>query len=322
MDTSRNTILDNPAAVLAGLSLSALLSSLGTSSANVALPALTQTFASSFQEVQWVVLAYLVAMTTVIVAVGRLGDLLGRRRLLLAGLALFTMASVLCAIAPTLPLLIAARAVQGVGAAAMMALAMALVGETIPKERTGSAMGLLGTVSAIGTALGPSLGGIILATSGWRAIFLLNVPLGLAALLLAYRALPARRPSAPIIATRFDSAGMLLLAMTLAAYSLAMTGSLNVVFMLAALVGAALFLRTEARTASPLVRLALFRHATISKGFVLSGLVTTVVMATLVVGPFYLSDALGLPPAAVGAVMSLGPIVAHASPERSPSRST
>src|SRR5205085_6462518 len=140
-----------------------LLSSLGTSIANVALPTLAQAFAASFQEVQWIVLAYLLAVTALIVGVGRLGDIVGRRRLLLAGLVLFTAASALCGAAPTLWMLVAARAAQGLGAAIMMSLTMALVGETIGKDRTGSAMGLLGTMSAIGTALGPSLGGILIA---------------------------------------------------------------------------------------------------------------------------------------------------------------
>ncbi len=107
---------------LAGLALSMLLSSLGTSIANVALPALAQAFNASFQQVQWIVLAYLLAITTLIVGAGRLGDITGRRRLLLAGIFLFTTASVLCGVAPTLWLLIAARAAQGVGAAVMMAL--------------------------------------------------------------------------------------------------------------------------------------------------------------------------------------------------------
>ena len=98
---------------LAGLSLSMLLSSLGTSIANVALPTLAQAFGASFQEVQWIVLAYLLAITTLIVSVGRLGDIIGRRRLLLAGLLLFTLASVLCGVAPTLFRRIAARAAQG-----------------------------------------------------------------------------------------------------------------------------------------------------------------------------------------------------------------
>src|SRR5689334_9053117 len=177
---------------LAGLSLAVLLSSLGTSIANVALPTLAQAFAASFQQVQWIVLAYLLAVTALIVGVGRLGDIVGRRRLLLAGAALFTTASALCGLAPALSMLIAARAAQGLGAAVMMALAMALVGETVAKHRTGSAMGLLGTMSAIGTALGPSLGGILIAGAGWRAVFLVNVPLGIVALLLA-RALPVDR---------------------------------------------------------------------------------------------------------------------------------
>ncbi|MBP8200390.1 MAG: MFS transporter [Nitrospira sp.] len=149
--------------ILAGLSLSMLLSSIGTSIANVSLPTLAQAFDASFQQVQWVVIAYLVTITTGIVSVGRLGDMTGRRRLLLVGVFLFTVASVLCGVAPTLWLLIAARAAQGLGAAIMMALTMAFVGETVPKSQVGSAMGLLGTMSAIGTALGPSLGGMLIS---------------------------------------------------------------------------------------------------------------------------------------------------------------
>src|SRR5262249_32496159 len=125
---------------LVSLSLSMLLSSLGTSIANVALPTLAQAFAASFQDVQWVVLAYLLAITPLIVSVGRLGDIAGRRRLLLAGFALFTLASGLCSVAPTLWWLVGARAAQGLGAAIMMALTLAFVGETVAKDKTGSAM--------------------------------------------------------------------------------------------------------------------------------------------------------------------------------------
>src|SRR5437016_9507178 len=192
---------------LASLSLSMLLSSLGTSIANVGLPTLAQAFTASFQEVQWIVLAYLLAITTLIVSVGRLGDLIGRRRLLLAGIFLFTVASVLCGVAPTLWLLIAARAVQGLGAAIMMALTMAFVGETVPKAKTGSAMGLLGTMSATGTALGPSLGGVLIAGLGWRAIFLVNVPLGILTFLLAHRYLPADRQGPKTDSGGFDHVG-------------------------------------------------------------------------------------------------------------------
>ncbi len=301
---------------LAGLSLSMLLSSLGTSIANVALPTLTEAFGASFQEVQWVVLAYLLSITTLIVGVGRLGDIAGRRRLLLGGLLLFTAASILCAAAPALWLLIAARAAQGLGAAVMMALTMALVGEAVPKARLGSAMGLLGTMSATGTALGPSLGGFLIAGLGWPAIFLINVPLGLAALVLAYRSLPADRPAPQARPAGFDATGTLLLALALAAYALAMTigrggfGPLNAALLLSALIGAGLFVRTERRAAAPLVRLETLRNPALGASLAMSAIVATVMMATLIVGPFYLSVSLGLDAALVGLAVSAGPIVA------------
>ena len=311
------TDLAPPAAAspaLACLALTMLLSSLGTSIANVALPTLVRAFATSFQAVQWVVLAYLLAMTTVIVSVGRLGDLFGRRRLMLVGISLFTVASVACGFAPELWMLVATRAVQGLGAAMMMALTMALVGDAIPANRAGSAMGFLGTTSAIGTALGPSLGGLLIAGLGWPTLFLINVPLGLLALLLAYRYLPADRKTG--LRPSFDYHGSVLLALVLAAYALSMTlgrghfGLLNIALLLVALAGAGLFLAVQARTSSPLVRPGLFRNRVVSAGFAMSSLVTTVAMTTLVVGPFYLVGALHLGPAAVGLVMTAGPLVA------------
>lgn len=299
---------------LASLSLSMLLSSLGTSIANVGLPTLAQAFGASFQQVQWVVLAYLLAITTLVVSAGRLGDLIGRRRLLLIGIAVFTVASVLCGLAPTLGSLIAARAAQGVGAAVMMALTMAFVAETVPKARTASAMGLLGTMSAIGTALGPSLGGVLIAGLGWRAIFFVNVPLGVLTWLLARRHLPADRPAPK--KGGFDHVGTLLLALALAAYALAVTvgrgsfGALNLTLLAAAVFGVSLFLFVEARAASPLIRLAMFRDPVLSASLAMSALVSTVMMATLVVGPFYLARALGLNATLVGLVLSVGPLAA------------
>jgi MFS family permease len=181
---------------LLSLSLSMLLASLGTSIANVGLPALAQVFDTSFHAVQWVVLAYLLAITTVIVSAGSLGDRLGRRRLLLSGLLLFALACGLCAAAPSLPWLVGARVLQGLGAAIMMAMTLGLVGDTVSKERTGRVMGLLGTMSAVGTAMGPSVGGLLLSLWSWRALFLVGLPLGLLAAALACRYLPVDRVGA------------------------------------------------------------------------------------------------------------------------------
>ena len=300
---------------LASLSLSMLMPSLDTSIANTGLPTLAQAFTASFQAVQWIVLAYLLAVTTLIVSVGRLGDILGRRRLLLVGIGLFTVASILCGVAPTLWFLIAARAAQGLGAAIMMALTIALVGETVPKERTGSAMGLLGTMSAIGTSLGPSLGGVLIAGLGWQTIFLVNVPLGVLNVVLALRYLPKDRQGLKADQARFDNVGTTVLALTLGAYALAMTmghgsfGLINMVLLGATVLGGSLFLLSESKATVPLVQLGMFRNPVLSMSLTMSALVATVMMSTLVVGPFFLSRALGLKMALVGIVMSIGPTI-------------
>jgi MFS family permease len=293
--------------ILASLSLSTLMPSLDTSIANTGLPVLAQSLGATFSHVQWIVLAYLLAITATIVGAGRLGDLLGRRRLLIGGIAGFTLASLACGLAPTLASLIVARALQGLGAAVMLALTVALVGETVPKERTGRTMGLLGSMSAIGTTLGPTLGGLLMTSLGWRAIFLVNVPLGLVNLWLARRWLP-RPPTATNVHARFDLPGTLLLALTLAAYALAMTSRQFALLPVAAVAGA-LFVLTEMRSPAPLVRLAMLREPALATSLATNALVATVIMTTLVVGPFYLSRSLRLPAALVGVVLSAGPLV-------------
>lgn len=305
--------------VLVSLSLPMLLSSLGTSIANVSLPTLAEAFNASFQHVQWVVIAYLLSMTTLVVSIGRLGDMVGRHQLLLIGILLFTGASALCGAAPSLWLLIVARAAQGLGAAAMMALTLTFVGETVPKEKIGSAMGLLGTMSAIGTALGPSLGGILISGLGWRGIFLVNLPLGIFTFLLAKRYLPADLNVRTSPAAGFDYVGTLLLALTIGAFALAMTmgrgnfGTVNLALLVLAAGSVILFIRIEARTTAPLIQMVMFRNRVLTSSLIMSALVATVMMATLVVGPFYLARALGLETALVGLAMSVGPLVATLS---------
>lgn len=296
---------------LAALCLTMLMPSLDTSIANASLPVLAHAFGASFAQVQWVVLAYLLTITALIVGAGRLGDLLGRGRLLVAGVALFTVASLLCGLAPTLATLAAARVLQGLGAAAMLALTVALVGETMPRDRTGAAMGLLGTMSAIGTTLGPSLGGLLTTALGWRAIFLVNVPVGLVNLWLAHRHLPMARPATAGTGPRFDLPGTVLLAGTLAAYAIATTVGRGhaLAWMAAALAGGLAFVAVEACAAAPLVRLSMFRDAALCAGLATTALVATVIATTLVVGPFYLARALALPAGIAGVVLSCGPMV-------------
>lgn len=298
---------------LFALSLAMLLPSLGTSIANVALPTLAESFDAPFHDVQWVVIAYLIAVTALVVAAGRFGDMVGRRRLLLAGIAVFAVASAAGAFAGSLWMLVAARAVQGAGAAVMMALTVASVGDVVPKQATGRAMGLLGTVSAVGTALGPSLGGALVAWFGWPSVFAFMAAAGAATFLFGHRLFP-RDPVARGAGLSLDVAGTLLLTLSLGAYALSTTvdavPGVNAMLAAAAAIGLAIFVAVELRVRTPLIRLPMLRDRTLSTGLAALALVSAIVMATLVVGPFYLAEVLGLAPVDVGLVMSVGPGVA------------
>ena len=301
---------------LTALALTMLLPSAGTSIANVALPTLAVEFGASSQDVQWVVIAYLLATTTIIVAAGRLGDMLGRRRILLIGIALFGVASVAAALAPSLWPLVAARAAQGLGAAIMMALAVAAVGDVAPKEHAGAAMGLLGSVSAVGTALGPSLGGALIAVSGWQAVFACLALFAAATLVLGFLAFPRDRNDAQA-RVEFDIPGIGTLAISLGAYALVTTLKVDLqgALLLAAVALAAMvaFVMIERSATSPLVQLRELRNKSLGAGLVAICMISAIMMSTLVVGPFYLSHVLNLDPFATGMVMSVGPAVAAAT---------
>lgn len=254
-DSPRNKTKQNLAVLT--LALAMMLASLGTSIANVALPTLSMAFSVSFQSVQWVATAYLMALTVSVVVVGRFGDRFGLKQMLLCGLALFAGASLLCAMAPNLWVLIGARAVQGFGAAFLMTLTIALVHDSAGPDRIGRAMGLLGTMSAVGTALGPSLGGFLMSVAPWPSVFVVLVPFGLAGFVLALIFLPNSSTNANL----------------------------------------------------PQLRVRAFRTRGLMPRLLANLLVAAVMMATLVIGPFYLGIALGLDIGMVGLAMSVGPVI-------------
>lgn len=290
--------------------------SLDTSITSVGLPTLVRSFSVTFHQAQWILIAYLLAVTSLIVGVGKFADLFGRKRLLLTGITVFTSATILCSIAPSISVLIAARAIEGVGAAMMMAIAIALAGGTIPGAKVGTAMGLLGTMSAVGTTLGPSLGGLLLAWFGWHSIFLVNAPLGMFNLYLTHRYVPSDQPRIAESKAYPDVTGILLLALTLAAYALAMTlgkgsfGHLNFILLATSMCGIFVFYIIERRVKSPLVDFRMLEDSVLKANLLSSALVSTVIMSTLVVGPFYLSRTLQLNTGTVGLVMSSGPLLA------------
>lgn len=241
------------------------------------------------------------------------------RRVLIAGLAVFIVASVLCATAPSLVLLIMGRALQGLGGAFLIALPMSIARDLIPTERLGTAMGLLGTTSAVGTALGPSLGGVLLAWGDWRMALWLLAGVAGATLLLSVTSIPRSSERRNTSWRELDFPGTLVLVIALAAYALATSGGAAGipvppgVLISGALIATALFVIVENRVASPLVPMVLLRDQKTGIGFVMNLAVGTIMMSTLVVGPFFLAFSLGLNEALVGLVMAVGPVVSALS---------
>lgn len=308
-----------PISVLITLATATLTASLGISVAAVLLPTLTQSFSATVSDVQWVVLAYLMSVTVTIVSAGRLGDLFGHRPVLIFGLLFFMAASVLCAMAEHLGVLIAGRAVQGLGGAILIALPMSLARDLVPAKRLGTAMGLLGTTSAVGTALGPSLGGVLLAWGDWRMAFWLLAGFASVVLILSvtFIARGSERRRASI--RELDVPGTILLVIALSTYALATSGGAAAVpvspGLLAsfALIAITLFVIVETRVASPLVPMSLLRDRRTGLGFVMNLLIGTVMMSTLVVGPFFLAFSLGLNESLIGLVLAVGPAVSALS---------
>ena len=264
-----------PSRVLAVVGLAVFLSILDLFIVNIAFPDLRRDFeGSSLSGLSWVLTAYAIVYAAVLVPAGRLGDLYGRRLLFVIGLALFTLGSALCALAPSLELLIAARVLQGIGAAALTPNSLGLVLPLFPAEKRSTVIGAWAGIGAVGASVAPPLGGLLVEVS-WRLIFIVNVPLGLIAIVLALRLAPevrdaraTRLPDVPGIAILVAAVGLLTLGLTQGTH----WGWDERVFgaFLAAAVLGAVFLRRCARHPAPVVELALLRVP----AFALAGLST------------------------------------------------
>src|SRR5215468_8282113 len=190
---------------------------------NVALPALDRDFHPGPDGLAWVINAYLLALTALILLGGAAGDHYGRRRLFVAGIGLFLAASLVCAAAPTLTIILAGRVAQGIGAAMLMPNSLALLGAGFDDEAKGQAIGTWAGVGALAGAIGPLIGGWLVDAVGWRTIFLINLPVGLAAAWLAWRFVPESRDSRAGV--RLDLPGALLGAVSLGLCTWALTAA-------------------------------------------------------------------------------------------------
>jgi EmrB/QacA subfamily drug resistance transporter len=269
---------------------------------NVALPSIREDLGASFTDLQWVVDAYALTLATLVLTAGSLADRLGRRWLFAAGLVIFSVASLLCALAPDPTLLSLARALQGVGGAVLFAVSLALVAQEFPAgPQRGAAMGLYSATIGMAVAIGPLVGGALTDGLGWRSIFFLNVPVGVAALAVTYRKL---RESRDPNVTGVDWAGvasfsgaLLMLVLALVRGNAEGWGSRLIVALLAgSTVLLAAFIAIERRVSQPMLPLGLFRRPSFTgvqlAAFALSGMFLYLTL--------YLQNYLGFSPLAAG----------------------
>jgi EmrB/QacA subfamily drug resistance transporter len=299
--------------VFAGVAMGIFLSTIDGSIVNIALPTLVQELHAHLATVEWVVLAYLLALGTLMLSMGRLGDMIGKKPIYLVGFVIFTLGSVLCGLAPNIYWLIGFRVVQAVGGSMIMALGMAIVTESFPPSERGRALGLTGSMVSIGIVLGPTLGGLILDALSWHWIFFVNLPVGIVGTLMVMRFVPARRPAGR---QRFDLTGALTFFTGMLAMLLAVTlgqqmgfGDGRVLLLLAGGAAAAVaFVIVERRTNQPMLDLELFRDGLFSINLA-SGWMTFVSMSgTTFLIPFFLQGVLGYDPRQVGLLMAAVPL--------------
>lgn len=300
--------------VMAAVAMSIFLATIDGSIVNIALPTLVRDLNTSFATVQWVVLAYLLTLTTLMLGIGRLADIRGKKPIYVAGFVVFTVGSVLCALAPNVYWLIGFRVLQAVGGAMVLALGAAIVTEAFPPQERGKALGTIGSMVSLGVVAGPLMGGLLISSLSWHWIFLVNLPVGIAGTWMAQRFVPALQPRG---GQRFDYIGAATLFVSLSALLMALTlgqeqgfthPTVVTLFTVWA-VFLALFIGIELRSADPMIDLRLFRNRQFSINLGTGFITFVAISGMFILIPFYLENILGYPIQWVGPLQASVPVM-------------
>lgn len=301
-------------AILVIVVVSTFMSALDGSIVNVALPKMARALHVATSNIQLVPISYLIVITGTVLIFGRLGDIYGKTKLFQFGLGLFTLGSLLCGLTVSFPFLIAARVIQAVGAAGTMANSQGIIAEVFPPNERGRALGFSGTAVALGSLVGPGLGGIIVGTGKWEYIFLINVPVGVAALYAASKLLPKGHKTAQ---GKLDGAGAILIMLAIVPLFTALSEGLNRGYtdpmilsgFAVAVVSFVLFIRLEKKSENPLVQLQIFENKLFSLS-VFCGFITFVALfCSNIILPFYLQDVMSYTPQHAGLILMTYPLI-------------
>ena len=298
------------ALVLGATILASSLAFIDSTVITVALPSIQQGFDTDFQAVQWVINGYALMLGALILVAGGLGDLHGRRRIFIIGIAIFTIASIGCAIAPNVGVLVGARIIQGIGAAFLVPQSLAIITYCFPREVRGRAIGTWAAASAATTALGPPIGGFLIDLWDWRAVFWINVPLAALAIWMTLKAVPESKDpdahgSTDWLGSFLAIAGFGALAFGLSAFSEGLDVQAFIYAMLVAGIAAIfLFVYAESRAANPIMPLMLFRSPVFTGTALATVFLYGCLSGLLFLIPFELEVHRGLSPTQMGLTLS------------------
>lgn len=297
---------------MAAVAMGVFLATIDSSIVNVALPTLVNDLATTFSVIEWIVLVYLLTISVLMLSVGRIADIVGKKKLYLAGFIVFLTGSLLSGLASHVYALIGFRVIQAVGAAFMMVLGTAIVTEAFPPSERGMAMGIIGTVVSAGVITGPTLGGIILHYLKWNWIFFVNLPVGTFGILLVQKFVPDIVPG---LKQRFDIIGAVFMFLGLGSFLFSLSFGQMVGFNKPAVIVLfivfitmlALFIWFERKTSEPMLDLALFKNTQFSVN-VFTGFLTFVANSgNFFLMPFYFTNVLHLSAGEIGLLMGIIP---------------
>ena len=314
MDSVNNSSNKNRWAILFIVVMLTFMATLDGSIVNVALPVMAKDLNVTSATIQLVVTSYLIIISATILVFGRLGDMLGKTKVFKFGMALFTLGSLFCGITSSLTALVIARVIQAIGAAAAMANSQGIIAEVFPANERGRALGITGTFVALGSLVGPPLGGFIVDATSWEYIFLINVPIGIVTLFYGFKILPKGHVVAK---GKLDGLGAVLFMFAIVPLFVAMgqgqeVGFTNPIILLSfllAIISFIAFIMVEKRLENPLLQLQIFENKLFSLSIFCGFISFIAIFCSIIIQPFYLQDVLKLSPASAGLVLTTYPLI-------------
>jgi EmrB/QacA subfamily drug resistance transporter len=290
------------------------MATLDSSIVNVALPVMAKSLNVTSASIQLVVTSYLIIISATILVFGRLGDIVGKTNIFKFGIALFTLGSLFCGITSSLPILVLARVIQAIGASGAMANSQGIIAEVFPTNERGKALGLTGTFVALGSLVGPPLGGFIVNSFSWEYIFLINVPIGILTLFFGFKILPKVHKS---VNEKLDGWGAVLFMFAIVPLFIALGQGSEIGFtkpiillgFVVSIISFIVFIIVEKKSENPLLQLQIFENKLFSLSILCGFISFVAIFCSIIIQPFYLQDVMELSPAFTGLILMTYPLI-------------